>query len=206
IGDMPYPLQAKILRFLQEKVIERVGGRQEIPVDVKIICATHQNLEQMMTDKTFREDLFYRISEITIQNPPLRDREQDILILARYFLQQANQQSPRKISGFTDDAIRAMLQHSWPGNIRELQNKVKSAVIMSDNKFISSLDLALQPIEDDLEPLALNLRQVREAAEKQAIAKALSLSNGNMSHTANILGITRPTLYSLMDKYTVKNE
>ncbi|MGB7996278.1 MAG: PEP-CTERM-box response regulator transcription factor [Photobacterium halotolerans] len=205
IGDMPYPLQAKILRFLQEKVIERVGGRHEIPVDVKIICATHQNLEQMMTDKTFREDLFYRISEITIQNPPLRDRDQDILILARYFLQQANQQSPRKISGFTDDAIRAMLQHSWPGNIRELQNKVKSAVIMSDNKFISSLDLALQPIEDDLEPMALNLRQVREAAEKQAIAKALSLSNGNMSHTANILGITRPTLYSLMDKYTVKN-
>lgn len=205
IGDMPYPLQAKILRFLQEKVIERVGGRHEIPVDVKIICATHQNLEQMMTDKTFREDLFYRISEITIQNPPLRDRDQDILILARYFLQQANQQSPRKISGFTDDAIRAMLQHSWPGNIRELQNKVKSAVIMSDNKFISSLDLALQPIEDDLEPMALNLRQVREAAEKQAIAKALSLSNGNMSNTANILGITRPTLYSLMDKYTVKN-
>ncbi|NAW64752.1 PEP-CTERM-box response regulator transcription factor [Photobacterium halotolerans] len=205
IGDMPYPLQAKILRFLQEKVIERVGGRHEIPVDVKIICATHQNLEQMMADKTFREDLFYRISEITIQNPPLRDRDQDILILARYFLQQANQQSPRKISGFTDDAIRAMLQHSWPGNIRELQNKVKSAVIMSDNKFISSLDLALQPIEDDLEPMALNLRQVREAAEKQAIAKALSLSNGNMSNTANILGITRPTLYSLMDKYTVKN-
>ncbi|MBD8514221.1 PEP-CTERM-box response regulator transcription factor [Photobacterium sp. WH77] len=205
IGDMPYPLQAKILRFLQEKVIERVGGRQEIPVDVKIICATHQNLEQMMTDKTFREDLFYRISEITIQNPPLRDRDQDILILARYFLQQANQQSPRKISGFTDDAIRAMLQHNWPGNIRELQNKVKSAVIMSDNKFISSLDLALQPTEDDLEPMALNLRQVREAAEKQAIAKALSLSNGNMSNTANILGITRPTLYSLMDKYTVKN-
>ncbi|KKC99142.1 MULTISPECIES: PEP-CTERM-box response regulator transcription factor [Photobacterium] len=206
IGDMPYPLQAKILRFLQEKVIERVGGRHEIPVDVKIICATHQNLEQMMTDKTFREDLFYRISEITIHNPPLRDRDQDILILARYFLQQANQQSPRKISGFTDDAIRAMLQHNWPGNIRELQNKVKSAVIMSDNKFISSLDLALQPIEDDLEPMAFNLRQVREAAEKQAIAKALSLSNGNMSHTANILGITRPTLYSLMDKYTVKNE
>ncbi|MEL6116260.1 PEP-CTERM-box response regulator transcription factor [Photobacterium sp. SP02] len=205
IGDMPYPLQAKILRFLQEKVIERVGGRHEIPVDVKIICATHQNLEQMMTDKTFREDLFYRISEITIQNPPLRDRDQDILILARYFLQQANQQSPRKISGFTDDAIRAMLQHSWPGNIRELQNKVKSAVIMSDNKFISSLDLALQPIEDGPEPMALNLRQVRETAEKQAIAKALSLSNGNMSHTANILGITRPTLYSLMDKYTVKN-
>ncbi|GAB6260616.1 PEP-CTERM-box response regulator transcription factor [Photobacterium sp. R1] len=207
IGDMPYPLQAKILRFLQEKVIERVGGRQEIPVDVKIICATHQNLEQMMLEKTFREDLFYRISEITIQNPPLREREQDILLLARYFLQQATQPNgQRKINGFTDDAIRAMLRHPWPGNIRELQNKVKSAVIMSDNKLISALDLALQPDEEESAPIALNLRQVRETAEKQAITKALSLSNGNMSNTANILGITRPTLYSLMDKYMVKND
>ncbi|MDO6705908.1 PEP-CTERM-box response regulator transcription factor [Photobacterium sp. 1_MG-2023] len=206
IGDMPYPLQAKILRFLQEKVIERVGGRQEIPVDVKIICATHQNLEQMMEEKTFREDLYYRISEITIQNPPLRDRDQDILLLARYFLQQASQQNAHKITGFSDDAIRAMLQHNWPGNIRELQNKVKSAVIMSDSKLITALDLALHTTDAESEPLALNLRQVREEAEKQAITKALSLTDGNMSNTANILGITRPTLYSLMDKYMVRNE
>ncbi|GHA36981.1 PEP-CTERM-box response regulator transcription factor [Photobacterium aphoticum] len=207
IGDMPYTLQAKILRFLQEKVIERVGGRTEIPVDVKIVCATHQNLQQMMAEKTFREDLFFRISEITIENPPLRERGSDIILLAKYFLHLANQQTHRKINGFTDDALHALCHHHWPGNIRELQNKIKSAAIMADGKMISELDLALMPVDpQNTEKLALNLRQVREAAEKQAIKQALALSNHTISQAANLLGITRPTLYSLMEKYAMMDE
>ncbi|MGF1692193.1 PEP-CTERM-box response regulator transcription factor [Photobacterium kagoshimensis] len=202
IGDMPYPLQAKILRFLQEKVIERVGGRQEIPVDVKIVCATHQNLQGMVSDKTFREDLFYRISEITINIPPLRERGEDVLLLARYFLHIANQHTQRTISGYTDEAIDALITHHWPGNIRELQNKVKSAVIMADGKMITADDLALFTLNE--EKVALNLRQIREEAERAAVHRALSMSNGNMSNTASMLGITRPTLYSLMDKYTIQ--
>lgn len=201
IGDMPYPLQAKILRFLQEKVIERVGGRREIPVDVKIICATHQNLQQMMSEKTFREDLFYRISEITIENPPLRERGEDIVLLAKYFLQIANQHMPRKISGYTQEALAALTLHLWPGNIRELQNKVKSAAIMADGKMITEQDLMLSCSGTIQDKMALNLREVRETAEKEAISKALTLSNGNMSNTARLLGITRPTLYSTMEKY-----
>lgn len=202
IGDMPYSLQAKILRFLQEKVIERVGGRQEIPVDVKIVCATHQNLQGMVADKTFREDLFYRISEITINIPPLRERGEDVLLLARYFLNTANQQTHRNISGYTDEAIDALIAHHWPGNIRELQNKVKSAVIMADGKLVTADDLALFNLNE--EKIALNLRQIREEAERTAVHRALSMSDGNMSNTANLLGITRPTLYSLMDKYTIQ--
>ncbi|PSW21221.1 PEP-CTERM-box response regulator transcription factor [Photobacterium sanctipauli] len=207
IGDMPYPLQAKILRFLQEKVIERVGGRQEIPVDVKIVCATHQNLEAMMLEKTFREDLYYRISEITIANPPLRERGQDIVLLAKYFLHIANQQTQRKISGFSEEAISAMLQHHWPGNIRELQNKIKSAAIMADGKTITEFDLALTKTSDSQEQkVAINLRHVREEAEKQAITQALSISNNNISQSANLLGVTRPTLYSLIEKYALAVE
>lgn len=204
IGDMPYPLQAKILRFLQEKVIERVGGRQEIPVDVKIICATHQNLQQMMTEKTFREDLFFRISEITIDNPPLRERGEDIVLLARFFLHLANQQTQHKINGFTDEAIAALCQYHWPGNIRELQNKIKSATIMADGKVISEFDLALTSVDASAqEKMPLNLRQIRDAAEKQAISKALTMTDGNISRAANLLGVTRPTLYTLIEKFSL---
>jgi len=208
IGDMPYPLQAKILRFLQEKVVERVGGRKEIPVDVKIVCATHQDLQQMVEEKAFREDLFYRISEITINIPPLRERGEDVVLLARAFLQNYNKQMQRNINNFSDDAIAALTRHRWPGNIRELQNKVKSAVIMADSKQITAEDLALPLADGDEEQLklALNLRQVRETAEKQAINKALALSNGNISNTAGLLGVTRPTLYSLLEKYGLKTD
>ncbi|MDG3088299.1 PEP-CTERM-box response regulator transcription factor [Vibrio hannami] len=203
IGDMPYPLQAKILRFLQEKVITRVGGREDIPVDVRIICATHQNLQQMVSEKTFREDLYYRISEITLNIPPLRERGEDIVLLARAFLDQNNKQNSRQITGFTDDAIQALMQHSWPGNVRELQNKIKSASILSDSKQINATDLALSPDYSE-HTIELNLKKVRETAEKQAVNRALSINNGNMSHTATMLGITRPTLYSLMDKYSLQ--
>lgn len=201
IGDMPFNLQAKLLRFLQEKVIERIGGRQEIPVDVRVVCATNQNLQEMVSNKEFREDLFYRISEITINIPPLRDREEDVIILAQFFLQQYAKEYKRNIKGFAEDAIQALKQHRWPGNIRELQNKVKSSVIMAAGNQVCAIDLGLFADDDADYELSLNLRTVREQAETLAIQKAYALTEGNMSKAAALLGITRPTLYSLIEKY-----
>ncbi len=206
IGDMPFNLQAKLLRFLQEKVIERLGGRQEIPVDVRVICATNQNLEEMVAAKEFREDLFYRVSEITLNIPPLREREEDVIILAQFFLQQYAAEYKRNIKCFSADAISAIKAHPWPGNIRELQNKVKSSVIMAMGSQISAFDLGFfdHQVGDDDYQLSLNLRTVREQAETIAIQKAYALTDGNMSKTAELLGVTRPTLYSLIEKYSLK--
>lgn len=201
IGDMPFNLQAKLLRFLQEKVIERIGGRQEIPVNVRVVCATNQDLQQMVLDKTFREDLYYRISEITLDIPPLRAREEDVIILAQYFLQLYAKEYKRPVKSFSDDAISAISHYKWPGNIRELQNKVKSAVVMSTGKQATAFDLGFFDAENEQTALSLNLRTVREQAETLAIQKAYALAKGNMSRTAELLGITRPTLYSLIDKY-----
>ena len=198
IGDMPLSLQAKMLRFLQERVIERIGGRTEIEVDVRVICATHRNLAEMVAEGTFREDLFYRVSEITLNIPPLRNRGQDIILLAKSLLLKFNREFNTNIQGFTEDAINAMLGHRWPGNIRELQNKLKSAVIMAENKFITSEDLGLAA---NAKVQVITLRKVRENAETQAIRQAFNLANGNLSKTADLLGVTRPTLYSLIDKY-----
>ena len=197
IGDMPLSLQAKMLRFLQERVIERVGGRQEIEVDVRVICATHRNLADMVAEQSFREDLYYRISEITLMIPPLRQRGHDIIVIAKALLNKFNQEFNGKVQGFTESAMQAMLQHSWPGNIRELQNKLKSAVILADSKYITAEDLGLSAQQNSVD----TLRKVREVAETQAIRHAYSLSNGNLSKTADALGITRPTLYALIDKY-----
>ncbi|GLX82120.1 PEP-CTERM-box response regulator transcription factor [Thalassotalea eurytherma] len=204
IGDMPFNLQAKLLRFLQEKKIERLGGRQEISVDVRVVCATNQNLQEMVADKTFREDLFYRVSEFTLDIPPLRDREEDILILAQYFLTLYAQEYNSKAKGFSEDAIKALRNHQWPGNIRELQNKVKSSVIMSTGVQVTALDLGFFDEVNDDYTLDLNLRVVRESAETIAIQKAYALSEGNMSKTAELLGVTRPTLYSLIEKYNLE--
>ncbi|MAZ66025.1 MAG: PEP-CTERM-box response regulator transcription factor, partial [Kangiellaceae bacterium] len=204
IGDMPLNLQVKLLRFLQERVIERVGGRQVIPVDVRVICATHQNLYSMVEDKSFREDLFYRVSEIVINIPPLKDRDGDVVLIARALLQRFNQQFSKNIKGFTDKAMAAMSRHSWPGNIRELQNKLKSAVIMAEGQLIDADDLGILS-DDDASPLRLNLREVREEAETKAIVHAYSLSDSNMSKTAAMLGVTRPTLYSLVEKYNLSD-
>jgi len=200
IGDMPLALQAKMLRFLQERVIERVGGRSEIEVDVRVICATHRNLADMVAEGSFREDLFYRVSEITLNIPPLRNRGQDIIVIAKSLLQKFNVEFNTNIQGFTEDAINAMLGHRWPGNIRELQNKLKSAVIMADNKFICAEDLGLSTQQSATAP-TMTLRKVRELAETQAIRHAYNLSNGNLSKTADVLGVTRPTLYALIEKY-----
>lgn len=203
IGDMPYSLQAKLLRFLQEKRIERLGGRQEIPVNVRVVCATNQNLEEMVKEKTFREDLFYRVSEITLNIPPLREREEDVIILGQYFLNQYAEEYKRNVKGFSDDGLSAIKAHKWPGNIRELQNKIKSSVIMSTGVQVTSIDLGFFDHEDSSYELSLNLRAVREQAESIAIQKAYALSEGNMSKAAELLGVTRPTLYSLIEKYSL---
>ena len=176
IGDMPYSLQAKLLRFLQEKSIERLGGRQEIAVDVRVVCATNQNLEQMVADKTFREDLFYRVSEITLNIPPLRDRDEDVIILSQYFLQHYAAEYKRNVKSFSEDALSAIKAHKWPGNIRELQNKVKSSVIMTTGTQVTAIDLGFFENQDKSFELSLNLRTVREQAESIAIQKAYAIS------------------------------
>ena len=197
IGDMPLPLQAKLLRFLQERVIERVGGRKEIAVNVRVLCATNKNLEAMVKENTFREDLYYRISEIVIDIPPLRERQGDKILLARFMLKRFAKEHNKNINDFTPAAAGAIEAYDWPGNIRELENKIKRAVIMSDAKNIDAADLGLA----DDNALSINLRTVRQNAERAAINTALAIASGNMSACAKLLGITRPTLYDLINKY-----
>ncbi len=197
IGDMPLALQAKLLRFLQERTIERVGGRKEIPVEVRVICATNKNLEQMVADGEFREDLYYRISEIVINIPSLRERLGDKVLIARALLKKYADEHNKNISGFSPAAAAAIESYGWPGNVRELENKVKRAVIMADGKSIQADDLSM----NEAEGLAINLKTVRSNAEISAIKTALSIAEGNMSAAAKLLGITRPTLYDLMGKY-----
>ena len=204
IGDMPLALQAKMLRFLQERVIERVGGREEISVDVRVVCATNQNPEDLIKENLFREDLYYRVSEITINIPPFRDREEGRLILARTLLHKYNQQQGRALNGFADDAVRAIESYNWPGNVRELENKIKGAVIMADGKQVSAADLGIAA--DDGDTQSFNLREVRQHAETKAIRIALTKCFGNISKAAELLGITRPTLYDLLNKYGLSAE
>jgi two-component system, NtrC family, response regulator len=197
IGDMPLNLQAKLLRFLQERVIERVGGRQEIPVDVRVICATNKDLESMVKEGLFREDLFYRICEMTINIPPLRNRVGDKVLLARHFKLRFAKEYGQQVTGFTPDAIASIESYDWPGNIREMENKIKRAVIMADGKYITREDLGLAEAGD----LSLNLRHVRQEAERTALLRALSMTDNNFSAAAKLLGITRPTLYDLLKKF-----
>ncbi len=204
IGDMPMALQAKMLRFLQERVIERVGGRKEISVDVRVVCATNQNPVELIGQGQFREDLYYRISEITIDIPPFRDREEGRLILARTLLNRYAKQQSRALSGFSRDACEAIEAYSWPGNVRELENKIKSAVIMAEGKRVTADDLGISA--GDAKPESLNLREVRQRAESKAIRTALMRNFGNVSRTAEELGVTRPTLYDLLNKYGLSAE
>ena len=201
IGDLPLALQAKLLRFLQERVIERLGGRASIQVDVRVVCATHRDLMQLIAEEHFREDLYYRISEIVVQIPALRERPGDALLLARVFLRHYAQHFNKGIKGFSKEAMDTIETHGWPGNVRELENCVKRAVIMSDASQITPEDLALQAEED---PMPLNLREVRDEAEKSALQRALAHSEGNLTRASELLGITRPTLYSLLDKHGVR--
>jgi len=202
IGDLPFDLQAKLLRFLQERTLERIGGREEIPIDVRIICATHQDIQNLIAEGRFREDLYYRISEVTIKIPSLKEREGDALLLAKAFLERFSKEYNQQINGFDKNAILAIEHYDWPGNVREIESRIKRAVIMADNPLITVEDLELAAPEDEAMPL--NLKQVRSEAERKAILRALNHSDANISETAKILGITRPTLYSLMEKYDIK--
>jgi len=205
IGDMPLALQAKMLRFLQERVIERVGGREEISVDVRVVCATNQNPVELIRQDLFREDLYYRVSEITIDIPPFRDREEGRLILARNILIRYAKQQGRSLIGFSDDANDAIESYSWPGNVRELENKIKGAVIMADGKQVTAADLGIDKVDSN-EIESLNLREVRQRAESKAIRTVLMKNFGNISRAAEQLGVTRPTLYDLLNKYGLSAE
>ena len=202
IGDLPMPLQAKLLRFLQERVIERLGGRGEIPVDVRVVCATHRDLAGMIREGGFREDLYYRLSEITIKIPPLRERHGDAVLLAQAFLERYAREMGRNLRGFTADALAALEAHAWPGNVREMENLVKRATIMADGNQITAADLGFD--SEPAEPQPFNLRQARENAERLAVSRALAHSDGSIAQAAELLGITRPTLYDLMAKIGMK--
>lgn len=202
IGDLPFSLQAKLLRFLQERVIERLGGRGEIPIDTRVVCATHQNLPDLIKQGHFREDLYYRLSEITLNIPPLRQREGDAALLAHVFLEKYNHQQGRSLRGFKPDAIEAIEIHDWPGNVREMQNVIKRAVIMAEGAQITLEDLTLKSDQGEVAPI--NLRKVREEAERKAILRAMARANGNIAQAADLLGVTRPTLYDLMKRLNIK--
>ena len=201
IGDMPMPLQAKMLRFLQERVIERLGGHKEIPVDVRVICATHDDLGESMKAGRFREDLYYRVSEIVIQIPALRERTGDVVLLAKTFLDKYARENGRSYRGFTPAALEWIDAYGWPGNVRELENRVKRAVVLADGGQITAEDLGFEAADS---PLSLDLRAAREAAERMVIQKALVTQNYNMSQTAEVLGISRPSLYNLMNKLSME--
>lgn len=199
VGDIPMPLQVKLLRFLQERVIERIGGRKTIPVDVRIVAATHQNLNQMIVGQTFREDLYYRLAEVTIGIPKLSERSGDAVLLAKHFLARFSREMNPSIKGFASAALTAIDQWSWPGNVRELENRVKRAVIMADSKFITVDDLQFETPDD--EDRLLNLKAAREVADRKAIGRAIARTEGNISNAAKLLGISRPTLYDLLKQY-----
>lgn len=202
VGDLPMPLQAKLLRFLQERVIERIGGRKEIPVDVRIVCATHQNLKKLIEEGRFREDLYYRLSEIVITIPPLRERAGDAALLAHHFKNKFSAQEKRSSLNFSQEALAAIESHSWPGNVREMENCIKRAVIMADGPLISAEDLGLQTSTTLAEPI--NLRQIRDKAECDALMKALARVDGNVVKAAELLGVSRPTIYDLMNRHGLK--
>ncbi|OCC24774.1 PEP-CTERM-box response regulator transcription factor [Croceicoccus estronivorus] len=200
VGDIPLPLQVKLLRFLQERTIERIGGRKSIEVDTRIVCATHQNLETMIAEGRFREDLFYRLAEIVVKIPSLAERPGDAVLLAKAFLKRFAAEMNPQVKGLAADALAAIDAWSWPGNVRELENRIKRAVIMADGKLISAEDLDLGN-ELDENSLPLNLKSAREQADRKVIRHALARSEGNISNTAKMLGISRPTLYDLLKQY-----
>ena len=203
VGDIPLPLQVKLLRFLQERVIERIGGRQPIAVDTRIVCATHQDLDAMTGDGRFREDLYYRLAEIVVKIPSLAERPGDAALLARHFVNRFGKELNTKVQSLSADALAAIDAYGWPGNVRELENRIKRAVIMADGKIVSADDLDLPGRgggEQEAE-LAINLRAARESADRKAIRLALSRTDNNISGAAKLLGISRPTLYDLIKQY-----
>ncbi|MDE1918366.1 MAG: PEP-CTERM-box response regulator transcription factor [Sphingomonadales bacterium] len=204
VGDIPFALQVKLLRFLQERVIERIGGRKAIPVDTRIVCATHQNLEAMIAEGRFREDLWYRLAEIVVKIPSLAERPGDAMLLAKAFLTRFARAMNPQVKGMTGDALAAIDAWNWPGNVRELENRVKRAVIMADDRLVTAADLDLAvPGEGDTLPF--NLKAAREHVDRHVIRQALARSEGNISSTARLLGISRPTLYDLLRQYDLQS-
>jgi two-component system NtrC family response regulator len=201
VGDIPLPLQVKLLRFLQERVIERIGGRQAIDVDTRIVCATHQNLDQMIGDGRFREDLYYRLAEVVVKIPALAERAGDAVLLARHFVNRFAREMNSKVQGLSPDALAAIDSYVWPGNVRELENRIKRAVIMADGKMVTAADLDLPGIAGAGGDLPINLRAAREVADRKVIRQALSRTDNNISGAAKLLGISRPTLYDLLKQY-----
>jgi two-component system NtrC family response regulator len=204
VGDIPLQLQVKLLRFLQERTIERIGGRRSIEVDTRIVCATHQNLEAMIAEARFREDLYYRLAEIVVRIPGLADRAGDAVLLARAFLSRFSATMNPAVRGFAPDALAAIDGWGWPGNVRELENRVKRAVIMADTKLITAADLDLAE-PGATEDQTLNLKSAREATDRRMIRHALARSEGNITSTARLLGISRPTLYDLLKQYDLQH-
>ncbi|HYU13863.1 MAG TPA: sigma 54-interacting transcriptional regulator, partial [Stellaceae bacterium] len=200
VGDIPLPLQVKLLRFLQDRLIERIGGRQPIAVDARIVCATHQDLEAMIGDGRFREDLYYRLAEIVVKIPSLAERAGDAVLLARHFVNRFSRELNPGVQSLSPDALTAIDAHAWPGNVRELENRLKRAVIMADGKSVTAADLDFAVAADE-EPQLINLRAAREVADRRAIRQALSRTDNNISGAARLLGISRPTLYDLLKQY-----
>lgn len=202
VGDIPLPLQVKLLRFLQERVIERIGGRKPIAVDTRVVCATHQNLEEMISEGRFREDLYYRLAEIVVRIPTLAERPGDAGLLAKHFLMKFAPTMNPAVKGLAPDALAAIDRWSWPGNVRELENRIKRAVIMADGKLVSAADLDLgKPADNDDEIDMINLKAVRDIADSRAIRRAIARTEGNISNAAKLLGISRPTLYDLIKQH-----
>ena len=206
IGDLPQPLQSKLLRFLQERKVERLGGRQEIAIDVRVVCATHQDLQGQIRDARFREDLYYRLAEIVVEIPPLRERQGDAVLLAHAFLRRFAQEQRRSLA-FTDEALTAIDRHRWPGNVRQLLNVIKRAAIMAEGNRVGSDDLGLSAAPTDRaadDADTLDLRTVRERAERAAVIAALARTNDNIAKAAELLGVSRPTLYDLLHRLAIK--
>jgi two-component system, NtrC family, response regulator len=203
VGDIPLPLQVKLLRFLQERVIERIGGRQPIPVDTRIVCATHQDLDAMTADGRFREDLYYRLAEIVVKIPSLAERSGDAVLLARHFVNRFSRELNPSVQSLSPDGIAAIDAYPWPGNVRELENRIKRAVIMADGKSLTAADLDLGNRALD-EPQPINLRAAREVADRKAIRQAMSRTDNNISGAAKLLGVSRPTLYDLLKQYRLQ--
>jgi two-component system NtrC family response regulator len=202
IGDLPASLQAKLLRFLQQRTVERLGGRDEIPVDVRIVCATHQNLRDRIAAGLFREDLFYRLAEIVVTVPPLRDRSGDAALLAHALVRRFADEQKRGRLGISEEALAVIERHTWPGNVRELENVIKRAVILAEGAVIQAADLGMGSMPADEAPF--NLREARDSAERREVVRALARANGNLSKAADLLGISRPTLYDLLNRFGLR--
>jgi two-component system NtrC family response regulator len=201
IADLPPLLQVKLLRFLQEHTIEHIGGRKEIAINARVIAATNRDIGKAIRDGSFREDLYYRLGVVKVKVPPLRDREGDIALLAMSFVRKYAEENKKKIFGFTKKALTALVHHKFPGNVRELENRIRRAVIMAQSSKITNEDLELEEPE---EPEKTTLKEAREKTDRELILRVLTENSFNVAQSAADLGISRPTLYELMEKLGIK--